>query len=55
MGFSIGRFWCSLFNFDNFMGIWLSLGYDSNQEAFVFQFQFMWLQLCIGFDRGESE
>ena len=50
-GYTIGRFWLSLFHYENFCGIWFSLGYDKNTEdAIVLQIQFMWLQLIIGFD-----
>ena len=50
IGFNIGRFWVSLFNYDNFCGIWLSMGIDKNMNCFTIQFQFLWLQLCIGYD-----
>ena len=49
-GYTIGRFWFSLFHYEAFCGIWFSLGYDQNCNCIDLQIQFMWLQLIIGFD-----
>ena len=50
-GYLIQYFDSDYFHYENFCGIWFSLGYDKNTEdAIVLQIQFMWLQLIIGFD-----
>ena len=49
-GFSIGRLYVSLFNYDEFCGFWLSLGYEANYNCIVLQIQIAWLQLQIGWD-----
>lgn len=50
IGFSIGRFWCSLFDWSDFFGFWFTIGYQKRDNCFAIEFQLFWLQLCIGWD-----
>ena len=53
VGFNIGRFWMSLFYYEEFTGIRFECGYNEGTDCFViFHLHILWISFIVAIDKA---